>query len=290
MISALVESMRPRQWTKNLLVLGGVVFSLNLFNFHLLIKAIIAFGIFCLLSGVVYLINDVKDLEQDKIHPLKSRRPLASGRLKVSIAIVSAILISVIILPLSFLLNRNFGLIALAYFLVIVIYSLRLKHVVILDILAVSFGFVLRAIAGAVVIDVSISSWLILCASFLALFLIMSKRRHELVLLGEDSIEHRKVLCEYSPHLLDQMIAVVTASTVIAYALYTTSTETVSKFGTKNMIFTLPFVLYGVFRYLYLVHQKNLGGNPEVILINDPPMIINSILYAIITVFIIYSS
>lgn len=288
MISALIESMRPRQWTKNLLVFAGLIFSQNLFDLHLLLKVILAFGIFCLLSGAVYLINDVRDLEQDRAHPLKSRRPLPSGRLKVSVAVASAILISAVALPLAFLLNRNFGLVALSYFSIIVAYSFWLKHIVILDILAVSCGFVLRAVAGAAVIDVSISSWLILCTSFLALFVIMSKRRHELALLGGNSTGHRKVLYEYTPHLLDQMISVVTASTVMAYALYTTSTETVSKFGTRNMVLTLPFVLYGVFRYLYLVHAKNMGGNPELVFIKDRPMVIDILLYVIVVVTVLY--
>ncbi|MCK4330040.1 decaprenyl-phosphate phosphoribosyltransferase [candidate division WOR-3 bacterium] len=288
MISALIESMRPKQWTKNLLIFAGIVFSLNLFDPHLFLKVILAFGIFCLLSGAGYLINDVKDLKQDRAHPLKSRRPLPSGRLKVPVAIVSAILISGIALPLSFLLNRNFGLLALSYLLIIVSYSFWLKHIVILDILAVSFGFILRAVAGAVVIDVTISPWLVLCTLFLALFIVMSKRRHELSLLGENLIVHRRVLCEYNPHLLDQMVAIVTASTLTAYALYTTSPETVSKFGTGNMIFTFPFVLYGIFRYLYLVHTKNMGGNPELVFIKDQPMVGNIILYLIVVIIVLY--
>ncbi len=176
----------------------------------------------------------------------------------------------------------------MAYFLSILAYSLVLKHVVILDVMIVTLGIVLRAIAGAVVIHVKISSWLLICAIFLALFLTLSKRRHELVLLGNNSGNHRKSLIEYNPYLLDQMIAVVTASAVISYALYTTSYETVSKFGTRNLMFTLPFVIYGIFRYLYLVHQKNMGGNPELIFIQDRSMIINILLYCLVVIFVLY--
>ena len=171
----------------------------------------------------------------------------------------------------------------------ILAYSLFLKRVVILDVIIVALGFVLRAIAGAVVIRVSISSWLLVCAVFLALFLSLNKRRHELVFLGGDAKIHRKILDEYSSHLLDLMIVIVAACTVMAYALYTTASETVEKFGTRNLIFTLPFVLYGIFRYLYLVHQKNLGGSPELILLKDHPMQLNILLYSFVVGFILYS-
>ncbi len=288
MLGALLESMRPKQWTKNLLVFAGLLFSRNLFHAGLLGKAALAFGIFCLLTGAVYLFNDIRDIEQDKAHPEKKKRPLASGRLPVSSAITSCALLLALGVSGAFLLHRGFGWVAAAYAAMMIGYSLVFKHVVILDVIVIALGFVLRAIAGAVVIDVTISSWLLVCTIFLALFMGLAKRRHELVLLSGEAAKHRKILNEYSPVLVDQMIAVVTASTVMAYALYTTSQETVVKFGTRNLIFTLPFVLYGIFRYLYLVHQKKLGGSPELILLKDAPMIVNILLYVVTAGLIIY--
>lgn len=288
MIRALIETMRPRQWTKNLLLFVGLIFSQNLFHFDLLLKTLVAFALFCLLSGAVYLINDLADIESDRSHPLKSRRPLPSGRLKVPVAIAAAVGFTCVGFPLSFLLDFQFGLVATGYFLLILAYSFGLKHVVILDVVVVALGFILRAVAGAVVIHVPISSWLLICTTFLALSLAMSKRRHELVLLGENSASHRKTLIEYSPQFLDQMIAVVTASAVMSYALYTTSEETVAKFGTRNLLFTLPFVIYGIFRYLYLVHMRNMGGSPELVFIKDRPMVVNVILYVIVVAVVLY--
>ena len=248
--------MRPRQWTKNLLLFAALVFSKNLFHLPMLKDVFVAFIIFCLLSGSVYTLNDLIDLAQDRNHPKKSKRPLASGKLKPSTAIISGIILVVLSLANAFWLNTNFAWIAVGYFILQIAYSTVLKHVVILDVLAVSVGFVLRAIAGAEVIEVPISSWLLICTILLALFLALGKRRHELLLLENNAVHHRKILYEYSPGLLDQMISVATASTVVAYALYTMSTETIEKFHTDNLKYTIPFVLYGIFRYLYLIHQK----------------------------------
>ena len=288
MIKALIQSMRPKQWSKNLLLFVGIVFSQNILQIPLLLKSLAAFGIFCIISGSIYLVNDIADIKNDRVHPLKSKRPLASGRLKVWVAVVAVIILIIMVIPLSSYLDFQFSLVALLYFMMMLAYSIVLKHIVILDVLVVSLGFILRAIAGASVIDVKISSWLLICTTFLALFLTLSKRRHELVLLGENSGNHRKSLTEYNPYLLDQMIAAVTASAIISYALYTTSQETVSKFGTRNLIFTLPFVIYGIFRYLYLVHQKNMGGSPELIFIQDRSMIINILLYCIVIIIVLY--
>ena len=288
MIGLIFESLRPKQWTKNLLLFAGLLFSKSLFQVPLLLKSLGGFAVFCVLSGTVYLVNDLLDLEQDKAHPLKSKRPLASGRLPVPLAMVSAIFLGGIGVVSSFLLGTSFGLIAVVYFILMAGYTLKLKHMVILDVIVLAMGFVLRAIAGATVIHVTISSWFLVCTTFLALFLGLGKRRHEIVLLGEGAQSHRKILGEYSPYLLDQMVAVVTASTVMAYALYTTAAETVEKFGTRNLLFTLPFVLYGVFRYLYLVHQKNMGGSPEQILIQDRPMILNILFYLAAVGIILY--
>ena len=273
--------MRPRQWTKNLLLFAALVFSKNLFHLPMLKDVFVAFIIFCLLSGSVYTLNDLIDLAQDRNHPKKSKRPLASGKLKPSTAIISGIILVVLSLANAFWLNTNFAWIAVGYFILQIAYSTVLKHVVILDVLAVSVGFVLRAIAGAEVIEVPISSWLLICTILLALFLALGKRRHELLLLENNAVHHRKILYEYSSGLLDQMISVATASTVVAYALYTMSTETIEKFHTDNLKYTIPFVLYGIFRYLYLIHQKSEGGSPEKILLNDKPLLMDIILYLI---------
>jgi 4-hydroxybenzoate polyprenyltransferase len=283
------KTMRPRQWTKNLLLFAALIFSRNLGNLPMLSDTTIAFIIFCLLSGSVYTLNDLLDLKQDRTHPKKSQRPLASGKLQPPIAIVSGVILVVLSLANAFWLNTNFGFIALAYFVLQIAYSTALKHVVILDVLAVSIGFVLRAIAGAEVINVPISSWLLVCTILLALFLSLGKRRHEIILLEDNAANHRKILFEYSPALLDQMISVVTASTVVAYALYTMSAETINKFQTDNLKYTIPFVLYGIFRYLYLIHQKSEGGSPEKILLNDKPLLINIILYLLTVWFFTYA-
>jgi len=283
------KTMRPRQWTKNLLVFAALIFSQNLSNLPMVSDATIAFIIFCLLSGSVYTLNDLLDVKQDRTHPKKSQRPLASGKLQPPIAIVSGSILVLLSLANAFWLNTNFGFIALGYFILQIAYSTALKHVVILDVLAVSIGFVLRAIAGAEVINVPISSWLLVCTILLALFLSLGKRRHEIILLEDNAADHRKILFEYSPALLDQMISVVTASTVVAYALYTMSAETITKFQTDNLKYTIPFVLYGIFRYLYLIHQKSEGGSPEKILLNDRPLLINIILYLLTVWFFTYA-
>ena len=284
----LLESLRPRQWTKNLFVFAGLLFSQNILNPPLLLRAVFAFFIFCILSGCVYILNDIFDLEQDKRHKVKSRRPLASGRLKIPHTILALAVMIPLLLAASYPLGLSFFLVTLGYLLLQAAYCFWLKHVVILDVFVIACGFVLRVVAGAVVIDVEISSWLIICTILLALFLGLSKRRHELMLLEEKAENHRKVLGEYSPYLLDQMISVVTASTVVAYALYTMSPETIGKFGTKNLIFTVPFVLYGIFRYLYLIHQTEAGGSPERILVTDKPLLIDIFLWVTAAVVIIY--
>ena len=283
------RSMRPRQWTKNLILFAALIFSQNIFSPLLLFRAVAAFAIFCFLSGCVYIINDLLDLKQDQIHPIKSKRPLASGKLKPATAVIAAIAL----FCLSFgsaaaFTNLTFMLVALIYFVLQLAYSTLLKHVVILDVFCIAAGFVLRAIGGAEVIDVPFSTWLLFCTMLLSLFLALSKRRHELLLLEDDAVHHRKILFEYSPYLLDQMISVVTASTVITYTLYTVSEDTVSKFGTDRLKYTIPFVLYGIFRYLYLIHQKNEGGSPEHVLLNDLPLIICVLLYGLTVGLILY--
>lgn len=285
---ALVKTMRPKQWTKNLFLFAGLIFAHHLFFLDSVVKTVAAFFLFCFLSSAIYIVNDIKDVESDRAHPLKSKRPIAEGQLSIGIAAISAAIIASIALVFAFLLDVEFGYVAIIYFLLFFAYSFFLKHIVILDVLTLAIGFVLRAIAGAVVIDVEFSSWLLLCTILLALFLGLSKRRHELVLLGDNAQSHRKILEEYSPHLLDQMIGVVTASTLMAYALYTMAPETREKFGTSYMILTIPFVIYGIFRYLYLVHQKEQGGNPTTVLITDKPILLNILLWGLVSVLLIY--
>lgn len=282
----ILKTLRPKQWTKNLFVFAPLVFSVKLFDFHSFIMATEAFISFCLVSGALYTFNDLCDLDEDRLHPLKKNRPLASGRLKKSTAIVTLVLAGVAGLLLALLINLDFLLIIIAYVTLQLLYSSWLKHKVIIDIFAVATGFFLRVIGGAVAIKVAISSWLLICTILLALFLSMTKRRHEYFVLVDKAANHRPSLKEYSPYLLDQMISVVTASTLIAYCLYTISEETVAKFGTRNLVFTTPFVLYGIFRYLYLVHQKNQGGTPEEMVLRDKPLLINIILW-IISIFLV---
>jgi 4-hydroxybenzoate polyprenyltransferase len=271
-------------------VLAALALSKHLFEPRPLLRALLAFGLFCGLSGAVYLLNDVADVERDRLHPLKRRRPVASGALPVRTAATTAVLLGSVCLGLAFLLGPQFALCAAAYLALNLLYSFRLKEVVIVDVLSVSLGFVLRAVAGAVAIGVVISEWLLICTILLALFLVLAKRRHELTSLEGEASSHRKILAEYSPYLLDQMIAVVTASCVTAYAFYTTAADTREKFRTDRLVWTLPFVLYGIFRYLYLVHRKEQGGSPTDVLLTDRPLLIAVALWAITLVAIVYTA
>jgi 4-hydroxybenzoate polyprenyltransferase len=285
---SLVLSLRPSQWTKNLIIFGALGLGGKLLDWTAVLHALAAFLIFCALSGVVYLINDIADRDADRRHPLKMHRPIASGQLPVRIALGAALTLGTTALAAAFWLRPLFGAVAASYVLLLGLYSAPLKHLVIIDVLTIAIGFVLRAAAGAVAINVAISHWLYILTILLALFLALSKRRHELVLLADRATGHRRILEEYSPYLLDQMIAVVTASTIVAYAFYTVSPETVQKFGSDNLILTLPFPLYGIFRYLYLVHQKEGGGSPSDMLLTDRPLLLCVGLWAVAVAFIIY--
>lgn len=284
----LFKSLRPQQWLKNLFIFAPLIFSENIFDRSMFLQTLLAFGIFCVLSGALYILNDLKDLEEDRLHPIKSKRPLARGELKKRQAIAAFVILSFISLLLAEVVNTEFLLICLIYFVLQVAYSFALKHVVILDVFIVAAGFFLRVIAGAVAIRVQISPWLLICTTLLALFLALSKRRHEIILLDADAMNHRRILKEYSPYLLDQMISVVTASTVIAYCLYTISGDTIEKFGTNKLILTVPFVLYGIFRYLYLIHQRAEGGTPETLILKDRPLLVDIFLWIVSAALIIY--
>jgi 4-hydroxybenzoate polyprenyltransferase len=285
---ALWVSLRPAQWTKNLLIFAALIFSQNLFNGAMVAKTVAGFFLFCAVSSGVYLLNDIYDLESDRLHPTKRYRPLAAGELSVATARRTSLLLMGSGLLGSLLLAPAFGAAAAAYLAIQLAYIWRLKETVILDVFCVATGFVIRAAAGGLVIAVPISSWLIVCAIMLSLFLALAKRRHELTLLAQEAPGHRPSLKEYSPALLDQMIAVVTASTLMSYTLYTLSDVTIEKFGSDNLKYTIPFVLYGILRYLYLVHRRQMGGEPERALLTDKPLLLTILLYGIAVTIILY--
>jgi len=285
---SILATLRPQQWVKNFVLLAGLIFSQNLDKPDFILKSLAAFALFCLLSSSVYIFNDIMDVESDRKHPLKSARPIARGRIKVSTGVFLFVVLAIASFGLSLWLNSLFALTALGYFVLNLLYSVYLKNVVIIDVMCIALSFVIRAVAGAVVIGVEISAWLVVCTTLLALFLGFGKRRHELVLLEDQATGHRKSLSEYSPYFLDQMISVVTASTVVAYAFYTLSPEVKVKLGASHMELTIPFVLYGVFRYLYLIHQKEGGGSPTRMLLTDRPILANTILWLAAVVLVVY--
>jgi 4-hydroxybenzoate polyprenyltransferase len=287
-LGGLVASLRPRQWTKNLLVFAGLMFSQGLHEPALVLRSLLAFVVFCLLSGGVYLINDVMDAGRDRAHPQKRHRPVASGRLLPRVALGAGVALLAGASAAGFLLSARFGAVSVAYVALLTVYSIGLKHVVIVDTLVIAAGFVLRALAGVVVLDITFSHWFLLCTSLLALFLTFGKRRHELIALEGGASEHRPILSEYSPQLLDQMIAVVTASTLMAYALYTVAPETQARLGTPLLPLTIPFVLYGIFRYLYLLYRRDLGGNPSEHLLTDRALLLDIALWGVAVVLILY--
>ena len=288
----ILVTMRPRQWTKNLVVFAGLIFSQNVSNIALLWKSIGAFLIFCALSGVIYIVNDIADIEKDKLHESKKLRPLASGKLKISQGVAAAVLLGVAALLLARLVGVSFFTAAVVFLCVNVLYSLVLKKMVLLDVVSISLSFVIRAIAGVeALVDVeptiAISPWLLICTLFLSLFLSFCKRRHELTTLGEAS-RHRESLAEYSPVLIDQLVGITAAGAVLSYSIYTIWPETVEKFGTTNLVYTIPLVLIGVMRYLYLVYNKEKGGSPTDMLLNEKFILIDVFLWILLVVAIFH--
>ncbi|MCS7250336.1 MAG: decaprenyl-phosphate phosphoribosyltransferase [candidate division WOR-3 bacterium] len=281
-------SLRPHQWLKNILIFAGLIFAQKLFNISLLLKTVFAFLLFSFASGSLYILNDIKDYEKDKLHPEKKKRPIASGLINKKIAFIFAIILLILSLIFSYILSPSFFWVLVFYIVLFIFYTLYLKDIVILDVIVVSIGFLLRAWAGTILINVSLSEWLFICTILLALFLALTKRKTELEMLNEKAIFHRKVLKYYSHNFLDQMISVTTASSLIAYGIYTVAPETINKFKTKSLVLTLPFVIYGIFRYLYLVYQKQFFENPDKAFIKDIPLLINIVLWFICVVFIIY--
>ncbi len=280
--------MRPKQWIKNSFVFAALIFAKELFDADYFLITLWAFLLFCLLSGSVYLINDIFDIKKDRLHPTKSKRPVASGAVSITEAALWGTGFALFSLFFSFYISLPFGVVALIYFILNFLYSMFLKKVVIIDVMAIAFGFLLRAIAGAVVIGVAISTWLILCTILIALFLGFCKRRQELLIYEHEPTTHREILSEYSKSFIDQMIAVVTASTVISYSLYTMSPGVIEKMGTPYLNITIPFVLYGIFRYLYLIYKKEGVDSPTRIILEDKPLLINIFLWGIAVIIILY--
>jgi 4-hydroxybenzoate polyprenyltransferase len=286
LVGGLLASLRPKQWTKNLLLFLALIFSLRLDDPHLVARTILAFVAFSALASGTYLINDVIDAERDRQHPTKRSRPIAAGTLPVAPALGVAALLILGAMAMAVALAPPFAVTLLLYLALTLTYSLQLKHIVILDVLAVAAGFVLRAAAGATVIGVPISPWLYVCTILGALLLALGKRRHELVLLEGDVVRTRRILQEYTVPFLDQMISVVTSATIIAYSLYTFSAENLP--DNQAMMLTIPFVLYGTFRYLYLIHLKGVGGSPEEILLTDRALLATVLGWVLTSIAILY--
>jgi 4-hydroxybenzoate polyprenyltransferase len=286
--AAMLELLRPAQWTKNVVVFAALVFSKHLFDPHSLALVSLTVLAFCATASGAYVVNDIWDCERDSQHPVKALRPLPSGRVGRGAATVLAAALMLVGIGGAWALGPLVGALVSVYLLLQFAYTFALKALVILDVMAIAAGFVIRAVAGGVVINVPISPWLIICTFLLMLFLGFSKRRHELVLLETRATDHRATLRDYSPYFLDQMIAVVTASTVVAYAIYTASPEVQDKLGTDKLYLTIPFVLFGIFRYLYLVHQREEGGNPTQVLLTDRPLLLDVGLWFLTVALLLY--
>ena len=271
MIGGLIKTMRPRQWMKNVFIFAALTFDVKLFNRYYLARTVAGFVLLCLVSGTVYIINDLADIEKDRQHPKKRNRPLASGQVSTRVAVIAAVVLPLVTLPLGLWLNLGFGAILVGYLLLQIAYSFRLKNVVIIDVMVIAAGFLLRVAAGVPLVEAErFSPWLYICMTLLALLIGFGKRRHELVLLKENANMHRQSLEEYNLPLLDHAITIVTASTLLAYALYTFSAPNLPP--NHSMMLTIPFILYAVFRYLYLIHVKGMGGAPEEIVLSDRPL------------------
>jgi 4-hydroxybenzoate polyprenyltransferase len=270
----LLRLMRPHQWIKNTFVLTGLLFGHAWHNPTLVTQAIIAFVAFCLISSTIYILNDIVDIEQDRHHPSKRKRPLPSGKLKLSTAAAFAVILGSTAMGLASLASSSVVVILLIYAVMNIAYSLKLKHVVILDVFIIATGFMLRILAGTLGLGIPPSQWLLLCGLMVTLFLGFSKRRAEIIALSEDKTAHRKVLQDYSPVLLDKMIVVTAAGLIMSYSLYTMNPETIHIHGTANLIYTVPFVIYGVFRYIFLLHHQSRGTDTAHDLVRDPHMLI----------------
>ena len=289
MLTALFKTMRPRQWTKNVFIFAALVFDKQLFDVDSFQRTLAGFALFCLISSSVYIFNDLADVEADRQHPEKKNRPIASGKLSVSAAWAAGIVLVIITFVLAWLLSPGFELVIMAYFVINLAYSKWLKHIAILDVLIISLGFVLRVGAGVTLIDVErFSPWLYIVMFLLSLFLGFGKRRAELALLAHGAGSHRKVLDGYTLPLLDQYIMIVSGTTIVAYSLYTFSAPNVPE--NHSMMLTIPFMVYAIFRYLYLIEVKHAGGTPEEVLLSDRPFQASMLLWAVTVIVIFYFS
>lgn len=286
-MKALIQILRPSQWTKNIFVFVPLIFSKNLTHKDFLIEVLLGFLFFSLASSLVYVINDLTDIEKDKLHKIKKNRPIASGKISKSQALIIIFVLS-ILTSVSFLYTSlDFNLVLIAYIALNILYSFVLKQIVIVDVLSVATGFMLRVIAGAVIIEVPLSSWLILTTLFLSLFLAVTKRRSEFIIY-ENENNTRQVLKDYNLKLIDQFLAISAGGIIISYSLYSVAERTVNYFHTENLVFTTVFVIYGIFRYLFLIYKNNKGENSLELLIRDTPSIFNMILYGITIYYLIY--
>ncbi|QAT40220.1 decaprenyl-phosphate phosphoribosyltransferase [Clostridium sp. JN-9] len=283
-IKGLIQLIRPKQWIKNCFVFAAIIFSGNFLNITMLYSNIVTFLLFCLTSSSVYILNDIVDIDKDRCHPQKKYRPLPSGKVSIKSAVILDILIVISVALLSFLyLDIRILFIFAVYFVINILYSFKLKNVVIIDVMIITFGFVLRVESGSIATGVQVSPWLFLCTILLSLFLALNKRKSEIITLKDKSANHRKILEEYSVAMIDNMLTIVTPSILMAYSLYTFSTV-----QSKTMMYTIPFVLYGIFRYEYLMDKKNIGGKPEDVFGSDLPFLVNIILWVISSLIIIY--
>lgn len=287
-LAALLRCMRPWQYTKNLLVFAALIFAHKLGDPSAILNTVIAFVFFCMVSSGIYLVNDIRDREDDRKHPEKQHRPIACGALSPELAGATAAVLVVVGIAGSFMVNLGLGVVTLSYFGLQMLYQIALKQMVLLDVFAIAGGFVLRAVAGAEAINVVISPWLLICTLLLALFLGLAKRRGELVLLEEGAQGHRRTLDLYSIEMLDQLIPTMAACTIMAYCLYTISARTVAELGSTRLMYTIPFVIYGLFRYFYLMHRHGEGGSPDRTLLKDRPLLLTVALYAVTAAAIIY--
>jgi 4-hydroxybenzoate polyprenyltransferase len=285
---ALVETLRPQQWVKNGFIFAALIFSQSLTRWDRCRQVVLAALVFCVISSATYILNDILDAPEDRHHPVKRLRPIAAGRLSATTAGIAGVVLGCGGLLAAWKLNTGFFVVVVAYLAINALYSTFLKRVALLDVFVVAAGFLLRVVAGGLVIRVPISPWLIVCTTLLALFIALSKRRHELVLLGHQASDHRAILADYTPYFLDQLISIVTASTVISYALYTLSPDVQSRFPGKRLEMTIPFVLFGIFRYLHLIHHDDQGGNPTRSLFTDPVLFCVVLFWAASVILIIY--
>ncbi|WP_127550836.1 decaprenyl-phosphate phosphoribosyltransferase [Paenibacillus amylolyticus] len=284
-VSGLIRLLRPKQWTKNLLLFAALLFSFEEIRTETILATLLGFILFSLVAGCVYILNDFVDRDRDRQHPVKRYRPMASGQVNPSHALLFGIILLILSVGTAFMINPLFGVLCIVYFLLNVSYSFVLKHLVILDMMTIAAGFVLRAIAGGVLIHVPFTPWFLICTMLLSLFLAIGKRRNELTLLEGNTGSHRKVLDNYSITLLDQFNTIVTTATIISYSLFTFTSD-----RTIHLMWTIPLVIYGMFRYLYLIHMKNQGGSPDRVLFEDKPILITVMLYVIsvVTIFAIF--